>query len=64
MEMSGQIRAPANLPPANNSGGHVTGGWMGPSACMDVLGEMKNLSPLPGFQPRSLALYRLQHRNV
>jgi hypothetical protein len=43
MEVRGQRYAPAALPPRKNPGAHVTGGWMGPKAVLDVL-EKKCIS--------------------
>jgi hypothetical protein len=32
---------------------HWTGGWVGPKAGLDTKSRGKNLSPLPGIEPRS-----------
>jgi hypothetical protein len=41
MEVSGQLQAPVALPPEKNPGTHCTGGWVGPSACLDVFEKAK-----------------------
>jgi hypothetical protein len=56
MEVGGRLHAPAALPPGKNPGTHQIGGWVGPRAGLDVLGEEKNLLPLPGFEPQTVKL--------
>ena len=51
MEMSGKFHAPVALPSKRNADPHGIGGWVGPSAGLDVL-EMKSFLPLPTFEPQ------------
>jgi hypothetical protein len=51
METSGQLYIPATLPPEKNPSIHLGRGWVNPSDNLDILGEMKNLLPTPGFKP-------------
>jgi hypothetical protein len=56
MEVSGQLHAPAALPPRQEpSGTHLTGGWVGPKSRSGCCGEEKNLAPAgnrtPAVQP-------------
>jgi hypothetical protein len=61
--MSGQLHAPAALPP----GTHWIGGWVDPRAGLDDV-EKRNHLTLPGLELRSLgrrarsqSLYRLRY---
>jgi len=54
MDVSGQLHAPVDLPTRKNPSTHSTGGHVGPTQPIWTFqnkGE-KNLSPLPGFEPR------------
>jgi hypothetical protein len=54
MEVSGQLHAPAALPPKKRAPGtHWIGYWVGPSASLDR-GEEKNSQPLPAFEPPNI----------
>jgi len=44
MEMSGQLYAPAALPPGNEAGTHSVGGRVEPKASLDVLVKRKYLA--------------------
>jgi hypothetical protein len=51
MEVSGQLYAPAVLPPGKEVvGTHFIGAWMGPQTGMDDLEGIKIL-PRPGIEP-------------
>ena len=39
MTISSHLHAPASLPPGKNPGTHRVGGWVGPTAGLDVLEE-------------------------
>jgi len=52
--VGGQPHAPAALSTANNFGNHSIGGCGEPRSGLDVLGEEKNLFPVPGFKPRTV----------
>ena len=41
MRVSGQLHAPAALPPGKRPGTHCIGGWVGPRAGLDGCGETK-----------------------
>jgi hypothetical protein len=61
MEVSSQLHAPAALPPGKSpTGTHWIGGWVGPTACLDAMGNRK-IVPLPGIKlpASSPSLYRL-----
>jgi hypothetical protein len=68
MKVSGQLHAPAALPPGKQPPGtHWIGGWVGPRACLDDLDKRKFLT-LPGLElrpfsrpARSQSLYRLRY---
>jgi hypothetical protein len=67
LEMSGQLHAPAALPPGKNPGTHCIGGWVDSRAGLDDLKKWKFLT-LPGLEPRPLrrparsqSLYRLRY---
>jgi hypothetical protein len=46
MEVSGQLHAPAALPPRERAPGtHWIGGWMGPTAVLDTVVKRKIPSP-------------------
>jgi len=44
---------PGRFTPGKNTGTHWIGGWMDPTASLDVL--EKNLLQLPDFEPRRLS---------
>jgi hypothetical protein len=51
MGVGGQRHAPATLPPPpERSGDHCVGGWVGPRGSS---GRMPQISPPPGFDPRT-----------
>lgn len=52
MEDRSQLKVPTALPTEKNTGDHLTGGWVGPIACLDVSVE-NNLSLLSGFELQS-----------
>jgi hypothetical protein len=66
--VSGQLHAPAALPPGKGSPGtHWIGGWLGPRAGLDDMEKRKFLT-LPGLELRPLgrparnqSLYRLRY---
>jgi hypothetical protein len=49
MEVSGQLHAPAALPPGKGPGTYWIGGWVGPRAGQDAMEKRKFLS-LPGLE--------------
>jgi hypothetical protein len=57
MEVSGQLHAPAALPPGKDTlaGTHWTGGWVGPRAVLNTVEKRKvrslrlNRTPEPGI---------------
>jgi hypothetical protein len=50
MEVSGQLNAPAALPPGKDPPGvHWIGGRVGPSVILDAVGN-KNSQPPPGIE--------------
>ena len=49
MRVGGQRQASAALPLGNTPGVHCTGGWVGPSAGLDVCGKYR---PPRGFDTR------------
>jgi hypothetical protein len=51
--VSGQLHAPAGLPPVKNPGTDSVGSWVRHSR-YGHFGEEKNLLPAPGFEPRIL----------
>jgi hypothetical protein len=51
MEVSGQLHAPAALPPGEE-GTHWIGGWVGPRAVLDAVVKRKNPSPPRESNPR------------
>jgi len=53
MEVSGQLHAPAPLPPGKNSGTHWTGSRLAPRDGLDVLEKGRN----------SYCVSRFEHRN-
>jgi hypothetical protein len=67
LEVSGQLHAPAALPPGKTPGTHWIGGWVGHRVGLDDV-EMRKFLILPGLELRSLArpgssqsLYRLRY---
>jgi len=66
MAVSGKFHAPTALPPRKKARTHRVGDCVGTRAGVGVLNKWKNVSPLPGFGPRTLqpvaeSLYRLHH---
>jgi hypothetical protein len=60
MEVSGQFHAPAALSPGKEPPGtHSTGGWVGPTACLDDVQKRTFLNIL-GLELRPLGLVRSQ----
>jgi hypothetical protein len=54
MEVSGQLHAPAALPPGERAPGTpCIGGWVGPRAGLDDM-EKRKIFPLPGLELRPL----------
>jgi hypothetical protein len=54
MEVSGQLHAPAALPPRErNPGTHWIGGWVGTRAVLDAVVKRKIPSPRRKSNPRS-----------
>jgi hypothetical protein len=52
MELSGQLHAPAALPPRiKPPGTHWLGGWVGPSASLEDV-EKRHFLTLPGLELR------------
>jgi hypothetical protein len=55
MEVSGQLYAPAALPPGKDPPGtHWKGGWVGPRAVLDAVVKRKIPSPHRESNPRTL----------
>ena len=55
MEVSGELHAPAALPPGKYfRTTHRIGGWVGPRAGLDGFGEKKSLFSIPEFEPRTV----------
>jgi hypothetical protein len=54
MEVSGQLQAPASLPPRERaSGTHWMGGWVGPRAVLVAVVKRKIPSPRRESNPRT-----------
>jgi hypothetical protein len=55
MEVSGQLRAPATLPPEKVAGTHWIVGWVGPRAVLDAVVRREKLPapPPPESNPRT-----------
>jgi hypothetical protein len=54
MDVSGQLHAPAALPPGKeHSGTHWIGGWVGPRAILDAVVKRKIPSPRRDSNPRT-----------
>jgi hypothetical protein len=54
MEVSGQLHAPAALPPGKEPPGtHWIGGWVGPGAVLDAVVKRKIPSPRRETNPRT-----------
>jgi hypothetical protein len=71
MEVSGQLHAPAALPPGERAPGtHSIGGWVGPTTGLDDVEKRKFLLPLGlelrplGRPVRSQSLCRLRSHQV
>jgi len=60
MEVSGQLPALAAYPLGQDPSTHLTGGWVGPRACLDVVVKRNNPCPLqesdPGCPGHSLVM--------
>ena len=54
MEVSGQLYAPASLPPETNCSIPLNTGWIGPRTSLGDFGEYKNLLPLPEFETQTV----------
>jgi hypothetical protein len=69
MEVSGQLHAPAALPPRERDPGtHWIGGWVGPRAVLDTVVTREIPSPRRESNPRTpivqpVALYPLDDEN-
>jgi hypothetical protein len=64
MEVSGQLHAPAALPPAKETPGtHWIGGWVGPRTVLDTVVKRKIPSPVGNrtLESRSSNPYRLSY---
>jgi hypothetical protein len=64
MDVSGQLHAPAALPPRKNSVTHHIGGWVGPRAGLDGFGKQKMLFLLLGFEPGIAQLGKYIYRYI
>jgi hypothetical protein len=54
MEVSGQLHAPAALPPKERAPGtHWIGGWVGPRAVLDAVVKRKIPNPRRESNPRT-----------
>jgi hypothetical protein len=54
MEVSGQLNAPAALPPGKEPlGTHLIGGWVGPRAVLDAVEKRKIQSSRQQSNPRT-----------
>jgi hypothetical protein len=54
MEVSGQLHAPATLPPRKRAPGtHCIRGWVGPRAVLDAVVKRNNFQPPPGMDLRT-----------
>jgi hypothetical protein len=53
MEVSGQLHAPAALPPEKAPGTHWIGGWVGPRAVLEAVVKRKIPSPRRKSNPRT-----------
>jgi hypothetical protein len=53
MEVSGQLHAPAALPPGKDPGPHWRGGWVSPRAVLDAVVERKIPSPRRESNPKT-----------
>jgi hypothetical protein len=53
MEVSGQLHAPAALPPGRAPGTNWIGGWVGPRAVLDAVVKRKIPSPRRESNPRT-----------
>jgi hypothetical protein len=54
MEVSGQLHAPATLPPGERAPGtYWLGGWVGPRAVLDTVVKRKIPSPRRESNPRT-----------
>jgi hypothetical protein len=51
MEVSGQLHAPASLPPGKDT--HWIGGWVGPRAVLDTVVKRKIPNPRQESNPRT-----------
>jgi hypothetical protein len=53
MEVSGQLHAPAALPPGKAAGTHWIGGWVGPRGVLDAVMKRKIPRPRQESNPRT-----------
>jgi hypothetical protein len=51
MEMSGQLHAPAALPPRKSPGTHWIGGWVGPRSSLELQSKEKSFAPAGNQTP-------------
>jgi hypothetical protein len=51
MDVSGQLHTAATVPLGKYPGTHWIGGWVDPTASLDVA-EEKNFLPVPGFETK------------
>jgi hypothetical protein len=65
MEVSGQLHAPAALPPRERAPGtHWIGGWVGPRAVLDAVVKRKIPSPGRESKPRTPIVQPVAQRNT
>jgi hypothetical protein len=63
MEVSGQLHAPATLPPRERDPGtHWVGGWVGPRAALDAVVKWKIPSPRRESKSRTSIVQPLAQR--
>jgi hypothetical protein len=64
MEVSGQLHAPAALPPGGGSPGtHWIGGWVSPRAVLDAVVKRKIPSPRRESNPRTPIVQKVSNKN-
>jgi hypothetical protein len=63
MEVSGQLHAPAALPPGKEPPGtHCIGGWVGPRTVLDTVVKIKIPSPRRESNPRNPVVQSVAQR--
>jgi hypothetical protein len=62
MEVSGQLHAPAALPPERDPGTHWIGGWVGPRAVLDAVVKKKIPGPRRESNPTTLLVQPVVQR--